>query len=75
MVTIRTYLHLAEAQVDQSFLQAAGIEAFLPDECTSTLGISSILEEGVRLQVSEEDAARALQLLEEDDRRSDAIEP
>ena len=66
MVTIRTCSLLSEAQTMQSVLAGSGIESFLPDELTvqnnwmwtDALG-------GVRLQVNDEDAARADELLRE----------
>jgi hypothetical protein len=57
MITIRTCSQLEQAEVMKSFLQGSGIESFIADE-------SAALSTGsVRLQVGEEDAARAEELL------------
>ena len=64
MVTIRTCSTLPEAQVIQSHLDGSGIEAFLPDELTvqnNWLWTNAI--GGVRVQVLEEDVARAEEVL------------
>lgn len=66
MVTIRTCYSLPEAQVVQSHLEGSGIEAFLPDEMTvqnNWLWANAI--GGVRVQVMEEDAERAVEVLSE----------
>ena len=69
-VTIATCRDLAEAEVVLSALAASGIEAFIPDENMASLGPATILDtDGVRVQVSGDDAERALALL-----RSDASE-
>ena len=65
MVTIRTCYSLPEAQVIQSHLEGSGIEAFLPDELTvqnDWLWANAI--GGVRVQVLEEDAERAAEVLD-----------
>lgn len=66
MVTIRTCYSLPEAQVIQSQLEGSGIEVFLPDEMTvqnNWLWTNAI--GGVRVQVLEEDASRAAEVLGE----------
>lgn len=66
MVTIRTCYSLPEAQVIQSHLEGSGIEVFLPDELTvqnNWLWANAI--GGVRVQVLEEDAERAVEVLDE----------
>ncbi|MCE0522965.1 MAG: DUF2007 domain-containing protein [Methylacidiphilales bacterium] len=66
MVTIRTCYSLPEAQVVQSHLEGSGIKAFLPDELTvqnNWLWTNAI--GGVRVQVLEEDAERASEILDE----------
>ena len=68
MVTIRTCFSLPEAQVIQSFLEGSGIKSFLPDEYTvqnNWMWTNAI--GGVRIQVLEEDAERAMQMLRESD--------
>ena len=66
MVTIRTCYSLPEAQVIQSHLQGSGIEAFLPDEMTvqNDWLLTNALG-GVRVQVWEDDAERAAEVLRE----------
>jgi hypothetical protein len=67
MVTIRTCASLPDAQVVQSHLRGSGIEAFLPDELTvqfNWLWANAI--GGVRVQVPEEDAERAVEILEDE---------
>ena len=60
MVNVRICNSLADAQVIRSLLEGSGIEAFLPDESSmlppDTLG-------GIRVQVLEEDAGRAAEVL------------
>ncbi len=66
MVTIRTFSLLSEAQTMQSVLGGSGIESFLPDELTvQNNWMWTDAMGGVRLQVKEEDAARADELLRE----------
>jgi hypothetical protein len=59
MITVRTCSQLEQAEVMKSFLQGSGIDSFIADE-SATLSIGS-----VRLQVNEEDATRAEELLRE----------
>jgi len=73
MVTIRAYSTLPEAQVIQSQLAGSGIEAFLPDEMTvQSYWLWSNAIGGVRVQVSQEDAERAEDILQES--AADAVE-
>jgi predicted RNA-binding Zn-ribbon protein involved in translation (DUF1610 family) len=66
MVTICTCYTLPEAQVIQSQLGGSGIEVFLPDEMTvQNYWLWSNAIGGVRVQVREEDAGRATEVLEE----------
>ncbi len=64
-VTIRSYRDLSEAIVARSLLQSAGIEAFLCDENLIRLDwqISNSIG-GLRLQVEEEDATDAIEILD-----------
>jgi Putative prokaryotic signal transducing protein len=65
MVTIRTCFSLPEAQVIQSHLLGSGIEAFLPDELTvQNYWLWTNAIGGVRVQVLEEDAERAEEILQ-----------
>ena len=67
MTTIAECYDIQEAQHFQIALSAAGIAAFIPDEFTAQnapwqfVGSSS----GVRLQVADEDAAQARQIIQE----------
>jgi predicted RNA-binding Zn-ribbon protein involved in translation (DUF1610 family) len=66
MVTVRTCFSLPEAQVIQSQLGGSGIKAFLPDEFTvqNDWLLANALG-GIRVQVSDEDAERAAEVLDE----------
>jgi hypothetical protein len=61
MVTIRTCPTLIDAQIMQSLLRGSGVQAFLPDELEAQNTWGAI--EGVRVQVPEEDAERAEEVL------------
>ncbi len=65
MKTLRTYPTLIPAQLAQSRLRAAGIEAILPDEASATAGYAGFVG-GVRVQVHEEDVEAAESVLSED---------
>ena len=72
-VTIRTCRDIQEAEIVKSALEADGIQAFIPDENVATLYPSQVLDtNGVRVQVSAEDADRAREVL--DQARGDAEE-
>jgi len=64
-ITLRLYQHLHEAVFARELLASEGVDAFVPDENAASLnwptpnGIG-----GVRLQVREDDAARAKEILE-----------
>ncbi len=63
LVTIRQFGDISEALMAEGCLQANGIECFLAD-----LNIARVdwpLSRGIRLQVSPEDAAEAIALLDE----------
>jgi len=62
MTTIHNYFNVAEAGFAQSLLEASGIEASLLDETTAGMG-TMFGSGGMRLQVAEEDAERALEIL------------
>ena len=64
MVTIRNCLQQEDADVLQSFLRGSGIESFIADEDSATTLLGATIG-GVRLQVKEEDAARAAEILRE----------
>ena len=76
MITVAECYDIQDAQRLQIALGAAGIDSFIPDEFTAQnapwqfVGSSS----GVRLQVAEEDAARARQIIEQA-RDSDSSTP
>ena len=66
MVTVRTCSTLPEAQVIQSHLAGSGIKAFLPDEFTvQTDWLWANAIGGIRVQVLDEDAKRAIEVLDE----------
>jgi hypothetical protein len=66
MITVANCFDIQQAQRLQMALQAAGISSFIPDEFTAQnapyqfTGSSS----GVRLQVAENDAVKARQVIE-----------
>ena len=64
MKTIETLSNLSQAFLLRSMLEAEGIAAFLPDETMSQLGPFTG-GGGIRVQVAEEDAARALPVVRE----------
>jgi hypothetical protein len=65
LVTIRTCKDVQEAQLVRSMLEAGGIRAFIPDEHAAGLYPPMVLDtNGVRVQVSSEDADLARELLE-----------
>jgi len=76
MITIAECYDIQEAQHFQIALSAAGIESFIPDEFTAQnapwqfVGSSS----GVRLQVADQDAALAQQIIQ-DARDRDSSSP
>lgn len=66
MVTVRICSTLPDAQLAQSFLEGSGIKSFLPDEFViqnNWLWCNAM--GGVRVQVSEEDAEKAAEILQE----------
>lgn len=65
MVTIRRYWNMGEAGFVRSLLEAAGIEAVIPDECVGTMG-SPYLPGGIRVQVPEGDEQRAMEVLDQE---------
>jgi len=62
LVTIRQFGNLAEALFAKGCLESAGIECFLAD--ANMAWIDSPVVRGMRLQVSQDDAAIAIELLE-----------
>ena len=60
MVTLRNCSDLAEAELIKSFLAGSGVDSFLPDE-NSVLWSNAI--GGIRVQVADEDATRAEEIL------------
>jgi hypothetical protein len=76
LVVIRTYGRALDAQIARSRLQASGIPCFLPDEQLST--IDPLLTDalgGVRLQVADEDAERAREILDQPLDLSEDLDP
>jgi hypothetical protein len=61
MITVQNCSTLMEAEVTQSLLAGSGIKAFLPDEFTAQNIWTAA--DGVRVQVNEEDADRAREIL------------
>ena len=74
MITVGNYPDLASAQIAQSLLDAAGIEATIPDEFLAGVNWQmSVALHGVRLQVTPDDADAARAVLAEG-LRGDAAE-
>jgi Putative prokaryotic signal transducing protein len=68
VVTVQICSSLPDAQVVQSCLKGSGIEAFLPDEMTiQNNWLWANAMGGVRVQVFDEDAERAAEILRESD--------
>ena len=66
IVTVRRYRDLAEAYVERSLLESAGIPAWIADEHLVRMDwFYSNLVGGLRLQVDESDEAAAREILEE----------
>jgi hypothetical protein len=61
MTTIRTCSELEQAELIKSFLAGSGVTAFLPEE-NSVLWSNAI--GGIRVQVADEDATRAEEILQ-----------
>jgi hypothetical protein len=73
LVTIARFSFPFEAQIAKSKLEAMGIPAFVADEHTINMDwLYSNAMGGVRLQVLQEQAAAAIELLKEDN--SQAVE-
>lgn len=70
--TLIRFATLGEARVAAGLLEAAGIEAFVPDEVTTNVAphLSNALG-GYRLQVPRDDVARARAALAQDDAEDD----
>lgn len=66
MTTIAVFASPQDADLARARLESAGIAVHLPDDAvTGFLGYVPPLVEGLRLQVSEEDATRAAEILGE----------
>jgi hypothetical protein len=63
LVTIRRFGNLSEALLAKGCLESAGIECFLAD--ANMAWMDSPVVRGMRLQVSPDDAASAIELLNE----------
>ena len=63
MTTIATCSNLAEAELLKSLLEVSGIAAFLPEEITANAAPQLLFGSGVRVQVGDEDATVARQVL------------
>lgn len=63
MTTVTTCSNLAEAQLLKALLDDAGLPAFLPDELTANSAPQLTFGAGIRVQVEDEDAAEARNVL------------
>lgn len=67
MTTIAKFGHIQDADLARTRLESAGIEVFTPDDVGGSMMLGAMpLAAGIRLQVDEKDAARALEILAED---------
>ncbi len=64
MKTIRSYGNSAEANFARSLLESAGLQASLADELAYTME-PPLVPWGIRLQVPDEEVARALEILDQ----------
>lgn len=65
MITIFNTLDVAQANLIQSILQAAGIDVFMPNNHTVGIGYSNPIG-GVELQVKETERDKAVELLKQE---------
>ncbi len=66
MTTIAKFGNIQDADLARSRLESAGIEVFTPDDVGGSMMLGAMpLASGIRLQVDEKDAARALEILSE----------
>ena len=63
LVTIRTFFDTAQMAVPKSLLESEGIECFVRDEYMGQLHPAVNNADGIKLQVKEEDAERAADIL------------
>ena len=62
MITIATYLNIMDAELAKSRLEDNGIQAFIADEASYSIGYGSVVG-GVRLQVPGNEVERAKAML------------
>ena len=66
MITVANCFDFTEANHLRMVLESAGIPAFVPDEMTAMIAPHWFLNaSGIRLQVSDQDAAEAQELIKE----------
>ena len=64
MTTIATCILLVEAEIIRATLAGSGITAYIPDELTvQTAPYSALVIGGIRVQVDDEDATAAREIL------------
>lgn len=64
LVTLRTYSHDYEAELDRSLLSEQGIDTFIADQNISNMHFGyAIATGGIRLQVKQEDVEQAVDVL------------
>jgi len=64
MKTVGEYYHLHESYLDKAALDLEGVESFIQNENSFTI-MPDGFQPSVRLQVSDEDFERALQILQQ----------
>jgi hypothetical protein len=66
MITVATCFDIIEANRYKMALESAGIPAFIPDAMTASLAPHFFTSSGIRLQVLDEHATQAQQIIEEE---------
>lgn len=63
LVRIKSYRYLHEAEIAKSVLESEGIEAFIDNENIANLNWTYTALDGIGINVKEDDAERALEIL------------
>jgi hypothetical protein len=63
MLRIKSYRYIHEAEIAKSVLESEGIGSFIDNENTATINWVYTAQDGIGLNVREEDAERALEIL------------
>lgn len=74
LIQIAVFNHSIEAHLCKTRLESEGIECFLADEHLSYLGPFAGESRGIKLQVRESDADRAIEILRQEPQETDSAE-